>query len=209
MSDAPDLREFVRKQRHTAVGFVERKLWDLAELAPLGSMLMGSEVNPYLLRCYVSPREPQFRWLWEKIRARAEKIGQFDAALFKGVPHLYLHHFFRGDDDREMHNHPWEFSMSLILTGGYIEERWDIEARKVCTRRCYPGDINIIRAADFHRVTMLDPARGCWTLFLSKHRIEEKNGHDWGFLDTATGKYTPWGPFVSQRDAGAKASAGG
>lgn len=205
MNDAPALREFARKHRNPTVGFFERKLWDVAEKVPWGGTLIGSEENPYLLRIYVSPRDPQFRWLWEKIRARAE-IGNFDPALFKGVPHFYLHHFFRGDDDRELHNHPWGFSMSLILTGGYIEERWDPEAKKTRTRRCYPGDINVIRASDFHRLTLLDSTRGCWTLFLSKHRIEEKNGHDWGFLDTATGTYTPWGPFVRQKEAAVEAS---
>lgn len=198
-TEVPDLREFVRKQRKVDSGFFERKLWDLAEKAPLGSHLIGSEVDPYLLRVYVSPRSPQFKWLWEKLRWYSSEIGDFDPKLVEDLPHLYLHHFFRGDSDLEVHNHPWDFSMSLILTCGYVEERWDPELKRVRVRRCYPGDINVIRASDFHRVTLMEPARGCWTLFLSHRRVQEKDGHDWGFMDPATEKYTPWGPFTEQR----------
>lgn len=34
---------------------------------------------------------------------------------------LYLHRFFRGDEDKCLHDHPWHF-VSLILKGGYWEE---------------------------------------------------------------------------------------
>src|SRR5271167_2887082 len=45
---------------------------------------------------------------------------------------LYLHHFHRSDMDKGMngygllHNHPWPFSLSLILVGGYDEERLQV-----------------------------------------------------------------------------------
>lgn len=194
-----DLRDFVRRHRPTDSGFLERKLWDLAERAPLGSHLIGTDADPYLLRVYVSPRTPQFQWLWDKLRWYSD-IGEFDPSLVQGIPHLYLHHFFRGDLDRELHNHPWEFSLSLILTNGYIEERWDGDAKKVRIRRLYPGDLNVIRATDFHRVILRNPDRGCWTLFLTKDRINEKDGHDWGFMNVETGAYTPWGPYVKARE---------
>ena len=35
---------------------------------------------------------------------------------------VYLHRFLRGDEDRELHNHPW-YAISLILVAGYLEER--------------------------------------------------------------------------------------
>lgn len=194
-----EVQAFVRKHRNTSVGLFERKLWDVAERAPLGGIYIGSEANPYLLRIYVSPRSPQFKWLWEKLKAYAEDIGDYDPDLFQGVPHLYLHHFFRGDNDREVHNHPWAFSMSLILTSGYVEERWDRASRTLQTKHFYPGDINVIRRDDFHKVTLKDPSRGCWTLFLSSRRVEEKSGFDWGFLDTNTDQFTPWGPYVEAR----------
>jgi hypothetical protein len=36
---------------------------------------------------------------------------------------LYLHHFFRSDDDPDPHDHPWDFT-SIVLWGGYTEERY-------------------------------------------------------------------------------------
>ena len=38
-------------------------------------------------------------------------------------PALFLHHFVASDPDDEVHNHPWGWSSSLILTGGYREYR--------------------------------------------------------------------------------------
>lgn len=181
------------------MGFLERKLWDLAEAAPLGGSLPGGTIeDPYLLRIYVSPRDPQFRWLWETVRLCTD-VGEYDAKVFQGVPHLYLHHFFRGDADVEVHNHPWRFSVSLILTSGYVEERWDPTTKSLLTRHLYPGDVNVIRHDDFHRVTLKDAAHGCWTLFLSSDRLEEKNGTDWGFMHPETQAYTAWGPFLARR----------
>jgi hypothetical protein len=196
-----EVQEFVRKHRKDSRSFIERKLWDLAQLAPLGGCVPGSSLeDPYLLRIYVSPRDPQFRWLWKVLRLYAD-VREYNPEVFQGVPHLYLHHFFRGDDDVEVHNHPWQFSMSLILTGGYVEERWDPATKSVSIKHLDPGDINVLRREDFHRVTLKDPGRGCWTLFMSSERAEEKNGEDWGFLDTKTEQYTHWGEWVRRRQA--------
>lgn len=197
--DRHEVQAFVRRHRKSSGSFFERKLWDLAELAPLGgSTPGGSPSNPYLLRIYVSPRDPQFKWLWTAVRLYAD-IGEYDPQVFQGVPHLYLHYFFRGDADFEVHNHPWRFSMSMILTGGYIEERWDPLRKALDTKHFDPGDINVIRSTDYHRVTLKAPERGCWTLFLSSDRLDAKNGYDWGFLDPKTEKYTPWGEFLQAR----------
>jgi hypothetical protein len=194
-----EIQAFVRQHRKVSESFLERKLWDVAAAAPLGGGLPGGSLqDPYLLRVYLSPREPQFRALWRALRLYAD-VGEYDPKVFRGVPHLYLHHFFRGDADAEVHNHPWRFSMSLILTGGYIEERWVPATKTLDTRHLYPGDINVLRKDDFHRVTLNEPERGCWTLFLSSDRLDESNGHDWGFLHPQTEQYTPWGPFVEQR----------
>jgi hypothetical protein len=99
-----------------------------------------------------------------------------------------------------VHDHPWGFSVSLILTDGYVEERWMPTTKTLKTRRLYPGDINVIRKNDFHRVTLMSPERGCWTLFMTSDRVEEKSGYDWGFLDPKTEQYTPWGPWVQRRE---------
>jgi hypothetical protein len=76
------------------------------------------------------------------------------------------------------------------LTNGYVEDRrvfgprGEIEIRQ---REYPPGAINIIRANDFHKVTLRDPSRGCWTLFFAwRHRTQ-----DWGFWHPDTGVFVP------------------
>lgn len=58
---------------------------------------------------------------------------------------LFLHRFRRGDEDRELHNHPW-WGLSLVLVGGYLEERrvWAAGGERVETRRLRPGALNLI-----------------------------------------------------------------
>jgi hypothetical protein len=82
----------------------------------------------------------------------------------------FLHHF-HASDARERHNHPWAWSYSLILKGGYVETRpdWD--------RLFTAGMINSIKGDDFHYVTLLDEKKGCWTLFIAGP--SHKKG--WGF----------------------------
>lgn len=36
---------------------------------------------------------------------------------------IYLHQILRSDDDPDPHDHPWSF-VSLILSGGYVDEGW-------------------------------------------------------------------------------------
>ena len=38
-------------------------------------------------------------------------------------PAIYLHHFLSSDPQVAVHSHPWDWSASLILAGGYREER--------------------------------------------------------------------------------------
>lgn len=115
---------------------------------------------------------------------------------FTSLPSVYLHYFHRGDEDPQLHNHPWPYSVSLILTGGYHEER-RVEG-KIHSFIYRPGNINIIRRDDYHRVELLDPARGAWTLFLAGFggRVPDDS---WEFWDRQTGVYTPWQEFVKQR----------
>ena len=56
--------------------------------------VIGARDDPYLLRWYVIPRN---RWA-----------------------NVYLHEFHRDDDDRALHDHPWDF-VSWVIHGAYIE----------------------------------------------------------------------------------------
>jgi len=133
---------------------VEDVLWKLVRrLKHRCRIIEDDEGSPYLLRCYLTPIVEQ-RW-W---------------------PGVFLHYFYRGDHDREVHNHPWGVSVSLILTGGYIEERYSIELGDIIERDLKPLMINVIRGNDFHRVQMRKG--GCWTLFIAGKKIQR-----WGFLN--------------------------
>lgn len=99
---------------------------------------------------------------------------------------FYLHRFVGSDPDRGLHDHPWPWAYSLVLSGWYWEERRD-GLRKVRWFNKLTGDT-------FHRVILNDsdsdyrtPSE-VWTLFL--HRA--KNVKKWGFLRTATHGTMTW-----------------
>jgi quercetin dioxygenase-like cupin family protein len=77
---------------------------------------------------------------------------------------VFLHHFVASDSAVSVHSHPWNWSASLILAGGYREERCDGNG-SVSTKEFRPGDVNIIKADDKHRIDLL--SKDCWTLFLA------------------------------------------
>lgn len=81
---------------------------------------------------------------------------------------LRLHHILRGDDDRDYHDHPMDFT-SLVLSGGYIEHSPDKEPRKFL-----PGDVNRKRAEDLHRLELIGD--DAWTIVLAG-----PFRRDWGF----------------------------
>jgi hypothetical protein len=166
--------EFDRELTTTRMSLFEFLLWDRAFKSPDdGFRVIWTEGDPvpYLLRVYLRRGGGKF------------------------LPGVYLHRFFRGDADREHHNHPWKRAWSLILTKGYLEHRWNAIKKVVETFDVKPGRINRIGRDDFHRVELV---RGrCWTLFITWDRVQESDGEDWGFLDVDTEEYTPWGSFVA------------
>lgn len=116
---------------------------------------------------------------------------------FTSFPSVFLHYFHQGDKDPELHNHPWYWSLSLILIGGYWEERRT--GRGIISKVFGPGSFNIVRHTDFHRVELLKPNEGAWTLFLAGFggRVPED---DWGFWDRQTNEYVPWRVFIARRE---------
>lgn len=79
-------------------------------------------------------------------------------------PAIFLHHFVASDPDDAVHSHPWGWSASLILAGGYREERCALDGA-LTVREYHPGDVNIINADDKHRIELL--TADCWSLFLA------------------------------------------
>jgi hypothetical protein len=119
-------------------------------------------------------------------------LSRYTLAEFPNGGHLYLHFFHRGDADLELHNHPWA-GTSLILTGGYREERRGADDR-IEWRWFRPGDVNELAPDTFHRVDLLEPNAGCWTLFIAGERVQS-----WGFWDRRSGAFTPWHEALRRR----------
>jgi len=115
--------------------------------------------------------------------------------LGKKLVRVYLHRFHRSDEDRELHSHPWTWSIAIVLRGGYAETRRDLVDQilglsRTVVRR--PGSVFLIRHDTYHRVELL--GRESWSLF-----IAGPERHPWFFMDPATGETTPWRTFIRRK----------
>lgn len=131
-------------------------------------LTIGGEQSPYLRRWFLLPRGDE--------------------------PSCYFHQFLRDDDDRALHDHPWD-SISIVLHAGYVERTPDGEVLR------QPGDVVPRDALSRHRVILLRDEAGrprpCFTLFLTGRRVR-----DWGFwCPGATAglpeRFVPWRAFTS------------
>lgn len=100
---------------------------------------------------------------------------------------VFVHRIHRPDSDRDPHNHPWPWGLSLILWGGYHELRVTrpslLDPRSFGPDEDYPYNkwsfsavrwFNWIGPDVYHRITWVAP--NTWTLFLAGPRSRE-----WGF----------------------------
>ena len=142
------------------------------------------------------------RWFAEKLQCR--RITGEDGSLYlerykvfgwmpgdkrKWPVSIYLHRFARPDNDPAPHCHPWAWAISLILTGGYAEERLvNGETREV---ERGPLSLALLRSNTFHNVAEL---RGeTWTLFIVGPKTKS-----WGFMVPGRG-YVPWRDRLRER----------
>lgn len=143
-------------------------LW-LAKRLP-SFTIPDAEGNPYLTRYYLFGADRAFG-------------------------NIFLHHFHKSDGDMDpdgtllLHNHPWPWSFSLILLGGYIEERRVLEHAgwAVAEYEVKPGTFNFITHKDFHRVDLLE--QDGWSLFFTGWRSSKRS---WGFWNRNTQVYRDW-----------------
>ena len=103
---------------------------------------------------------------------------------------VFVHHFVGSDDPTTFHDHPWTWGVSIVLRGGYIEDRRERHAAIVSRRWLGPGRINILRPGVFHRVE-LRGGRPAWTLFVHGRKVRR-----WGLLDAVTGAFRFWSPLA-------------
>ena len=139
---------------------------------------IGGQADPYLRRWWLLPRN---RFL-----------------------NVYLHQFLRSDDDRALHDHPWLFNLSVLLSGEYVEHTIRVGGVAVRTHR-KAGDWKLRFGAAPHRIELLllSPRypipMPCWTLFITGPRVRE-----WGFHCPAAG-WIPWKRFTSSDSTGCDA----
>jgi hypothetical protein len=83
---------------------------------------------------------------------------------------VFLHRFYRSDEDRALHDHPWAF-ITFIIWRGYIEHTPKGVSRK------WPGMICYRPATWRHRVELVYD-KPAWTLVVrfKEHRM-------WGFWE--------------------------
>lgn len=106
------------------------------------------------------------------------------------IGNIFLHHFHCSDADVApsgelyLHNHPWPWSFSLILVGGYKEYRLDNGTGVILDKEFLPGSMNTLSDKDFHRVELL--GNDGWSIFFTGWRSKKRS---WGFWDPKTKEY--------------------
>lgn len=104
------------------------------------------------------------------------------------MANVYLHEINRSDDDRALHDHPWD-NTSVLLKGRYIEHQ-PLDVRQVR----YEGSVARRKASDLHRLEMFEGERAI-SLFLTGPKIRE-----WGFA--CKHGWVHWRDFTNERDTG-------
>jgi len=141
--------------------------------------------SPYLSRKYLlgAPTMPDGSPPWN------EHGNPHPGAVFPAGG-VYLHRFHRSDVDW-MHNHPWEWAVSLVLEHGYVEHRLGKESRIV-----KPGDVNMILHSDYHLVSLLKDERGREREATSLFIVGPKT-KSWCFWDEARKVEVPWREYIA------------
>ena len=100
---------------------------------------------------------------------------------------VYLHEINKSDDDRALHDHPWD-NTSHVIDGQYIEHT----PEGVFVRKA--GDVISRPANALHRLE-IEPGSSAITLFITGPTIRE-----WGFQCPQGWRH--WKDFVDERDTG-------
>lgn len=156
------------------MGIIERLL---CKLFPHADIMRNGTQDLYLRRWFIYPRDKDF-------------------GKNKGKGRLYLHKFYRGDEDLYLHDHPWPFT-SMILTRGYWEETLDFDAatQGTGTNACYSvGPDGDYRTQQWYRPFSILRRPAKW-----KHRVLLDNGDPvWTIVKTGP-KERSWGFWVKGR----------
>lgn len=124
--------------------------------------------------------------------------GQVLPARFTWLPSIRVHHIMRKDNDRDLHDHPWN-ARTIILRGSYLEEvpapvpyvgLWGHTSRRREQWR-EPGQTARILFGQYHRIKYVSDG-GVFTMFITwKYR------GTWGFL--VDGVKVPYKKYLADR----------
>ena len=113
---------------------------------------------------------------------------------------IFIHNFKKGDDETDLHDHPWGY-FTLILSGGYWEYFYDdipllingeqdlYEYKKIQKKWRGQGFWQIKNNNYSHRIELADD-KHCITLFIPFKKMK-----DWGFWKVVKkddNKYLKW-----------------
>ncbi|KAG2374552.1 hypothetical protein C9374_010571 [Naegleria lovaniensis] len=128
-------------------------------------------------------------------------LERYNIFSIENGPGLVLHRFVHSDPDRGYHDHPWQFGISLILSGSYREIKVKHQTREIQERIYRAGSVNYFNGKDYHRVLLYpvvkfnvelnsqnrennerthnsnEEEEEVWTLFFHWKRVKH-----WGFL---------------------------
>lgn len=137
-------------------------------------LIIGGAADPYLKRWHLIPRN---RWF-----------------------NLYCHTYYRSDDDRAHHDHPW-WNISFGLRG-ILQERCGKYAAYSTVRHITQGDLVFRRARDAHRMVLPgNQPRPPMTLFITGPKVR-----NWGFW--CPNGWRPWEKFISPKDKAGESTIG-
>lgn len=146
--------------------------------------VIGDAGDPYLKRWHLLPWSSAFDDVPREQRTRWQRF-------VTSLPSIYLHCFLRGDDDRALHDHPWNWG-SFLLHGDYAEVTHedltvrggfrlhgaaalvvDTQADRVEVTRYYVAGALRVHRAEFRHRLQLSTGGRAWTLFFCGWRRRE------------------------------------
>lgn len=124
------------------------------------------------------------RWWLFNPYGRGED-GEQAPARWPWLPSVRIHHICRADQDRDLHDHPWN-ARTIILRGCYLEQRLATHVPRSHLRKT--GYTGRLLYGQYHRISEVSEG-GVWTLF-----ITGRYRGTWGFL--VDGKKVPWRTYL-------------
>lgn len=103
-------------------------------------------------------------------KSNNSETQEVEIKKYKWLPSIRIHKIMEPDQDRHLHDHPWDMAKTIILRGWYVEEMLG------CSRINFKGDVNSLPCGEFHRISEISPYP-VMTLFFTWNFKEP-----WGFL---------------------------